>query len=244
MRRQASQADRGEDGRYRRRPSPVRDPQRAGRVRGHSMIPLSRRLDRLKRRPRLQRRRHTTPQGAPRGALATSENRQNSSFRLGEQQIAYSAHSMNFRAGCGFLQLAPQVVHVHRNSIRFELLVDAVELFFENALRYDAALAAEQVLQNRSLTTRKLQWNAGNADVSTDGVEDDIAGLKGGTERRSGTAQQRLRASNELAHREWLHEVVVCARIEAENTVLHRIARGEDQNGDAVSSRPQLSKQV
>src|SRR5262249_5849073 len=243
MRRQASQAHPGEAGRYRRRPSPVRDPQRAGRVRGHSMIPLYRRLDRLKRRPRLQRRRHTTPQGAPRGALATSENRQNSSFRLGEQ-IAYSAHSMNFRAGCGFLQLTPQVVHVHRNSTRFELLADAVALFFETARRSDAPLAAEQVLQTRSLTTRKLQWNAGNADVSTDGVEDDIAGLKGGTERRSGTAQQRLRASNELAHREWLHEVVVCARIEAENTVLHRIACREDQNRYAVSSRPQFSQQV
>src|SRR5215813_6927090 len=187
MRRQASQANRGEDGRYRRRPSPVRDPQRAGRVRGHSMIPLCRRLDRLKRRPRLQRRRRTTPQGAPRGALATSENRQNSSFRLGEQ-IAYSAHGMNFRTGCGFLQLAPQVVHVDRNSIGFELLVDAIELFFENALRYDAALAAEQVLQNRSFTTRELQRNAGNADVPTDRIEGDIAGLKGGAERRARTA--------------------------------------------------------
>src|SRR5262245_19518385 len=192
MRRQASQADRGEDGRYRRRPSPVRDPQRAGRVRGHSMIPLCRRLDRPKPRPRLQRQRHTTPQGAPRGALATSENRQNSSFRLGEQ-IAYSAHSMNFRAGCGFLQLAPQVVHVHRNSIRFELLVDAVELFFENALRYDAALAAEQVLQNGSFTTRELQRYAGDADVPTDGIDYDIDDLKGGTQHRSRTAQPRLR---------------------------------------------------
>src|SRR5215471_6341826 len=243
MRRQASRAAQGEDGRYRRRPSPVRDPQRAGRVRGHSTILPCRRLDRLKPRPRSPRRRHTTPQGAPRGALAMSEIGRHSSFRLGEQ-IAHSAHGMNFRAGCGVLQLAPQVVHVHRNSIRFELLVDAVELFFENALRYDAALAAEQVLQSRSFTTRELQWNAGNADVSTNGVEDDIAGLKGGTERRSGTAQQRLRASNELAHREWLHEVVVCARIEAENTVLHRIACREDQNRYAVSSRPQFSQQV
>src|SRR6516225_376905 len=185
MRQQASRAAQGEAGRHRPRPSPARDPRRAGRVRGHSTIPPCRRLGRPKHRPRSPRRRHTTPQGAPRGALATSEIGRNSSFCLGEQ-IAYSAHSMNFRAGCGVLQLAPQVVHVYRNSIRFELLVDAVELFFENALRYDAALAAEQVLQNRSLTTRKLQWNAGNADVSTDGVEDDIAGLKGGTERRSG----------------------------------------------------------
>src|SRR5262249_30979872 len=160
------------------------------------------------------------------------------------EQIAYSAHSMNFRAGCGFLQLAPQVVHVHRNSIRFELLVDAVELVFENALRYDAALAAEQVLQNRSFTTRKLQRNAGNADVSTNGIEDDIAGLKGGTERRSRTAQQSLRPSNEFAHRKRLHEIVVCARIEAKNTLLHRIACGQDQNRYAVSSRPQFSKQV
>jgi len=112
------------------------------------------------------------------------------------------------------------------------------------APRYDAALAAEQVLQNRSFTTRKLQWNAGNADVSTNGIEDDIAGPKGGAERCSRTAQQRLRAGNELAHREWLHEIVVCARIEAENTVLHRIACREDQNRYAVPGRPQFSKQV
>src|SRR5262249_8719671 len=156
---------------------------------------------------RLQRRRHTTPRGAPRGALAASESRQNSSFRLGEQ-IAYSAHSMNLRAGAGVLQLAPQVVYVHRNCVRFGLLVDAVELVFENALRYDPALAAEQVFQDRSFTTGKLQRNAGNADVSTDGIEDDIPGLKSSTERRSRTAQQGLRPSNEFAHCKRLHEIV------------------------------------
>ena len=61
---------------------------------------------------------------------------------------------------------------------------------------------------------------------------------------RGRTAQQRLRAGNELAHRERLHEIVVCARIEAENTVLHRIACREDQNGYAVPGRPQFSQQV
>src|SRR5262249_2786596 len=186
MRRQAWAAGQGEAGRHRPRPSPARDPQHAGRARGRSTIPPCRRLDRPKHRPRSPRRRHTTPQGAPRGALATSESHQNSSFRLGEQ-IAYSAHGMNFRAGSGVLELAPQVVHVHRNSIGFELLVDAIELFFDNALRYDAALAAEQVLQNRSFAARKLQWNAGNAYVSANRIEDDIAGLKRGTERRSRT---------------------------------------------------------
>src|SRR5262249_31592 len=100
------------------------------------------------------------------------------------------------------------------------------------------------MLQNRSFTTRELQWNAGNADVSTNGIEGDIGGLEGGAERRSRTAQQRLRAGNELAHREWLHEIVVCARIEAENTILHRITCGEDQNRYAISRRPQFSQQV
>src|SRR5215475_4733136 len=243
MRRQASRAGQGGAGPRCRRPWPARDPQRAGRARGHSTIPPCRRLDRPKHRARLQRRRHTTLRGAPRGALATSESQQNSSFRFG-QQIAYSAHGMNLRAGSGVLQLAPQVVHVDRNSIRFELLVDAVELFFENALRYDAALAAEQVLQNRSFTTRELQWIAGDADVPANGIENDIAGPKGGAERRPRTAQQGLRAGNEFAHCEWLHEIVVCARIEAENTVLHRIACREDQNRYAVSRRPQFSQQV
>ena len=69
-------------------------------------------------------------------------------------------------------------------------------------------------------------------------IEDDIAGLKRGPERRSRTAQQRLRASNELAHRKRLHEIVVCARIEAKYTLLHRIARSQDQNRYAVSSGP------
>src|SRR5262245_41275596 len=149
---------------------------------------------------------------------------------------------MNLRAGAGVLQLAPQMVHVHRNGVRFQLVVDAIELFFEHALRYDAALAAEQVLQNRSFATRKLQWNAGNAHVSTNGIEDDIAGLKRGTERRSWTAQQSLRPGNEFAHRKRLHEIVVCARIKAKNTLLHRIACGENQNRYAVSSRPQFGK--
>src|SRR5262249_23985188 len=82
------------------------------------------------------------------------------------------------------------------------------------------------------------------ADVSTNGIENDIAGPKGGAERRSRTAQQGLRAGNEFAHCERLYEIIVCARIEAENTVLNRIACRENQNGYAVSSRPQFSQQV
>src|SRR5262245_63669918 len=151
---------------------------------------------------------------------------------------------MNLRAGAGVLQLAPQMVHVHRNGVRFQLLVDAIEFVFEDTLRYDPALAAEQVLQNRSFTTRKLQWNAGNADVSTDGIEDDIASLKRGAERRSRTAQQGLGPGNELAHCKRLHKIVVCARIKAKNALLHGIACGQDQNRDAVSSGPQFGKQV
>src|SRR5260370_2251276 len=104
-----------------------------------------------------------------------------------------------------------------------------MELFFEYALRCGADLAAEQVPQDRSFTTRELHWNAGDADVSTDGIEDDVAGLKGGAERRARTTQQRLRAGNELAHREWLHEVIVCPPIKAEDTVLPRIPCPEDQ---------------
>src|SRR5262249_18382532 len=97
---------------------------------------------------------------------------------------------------------------------------------------------------NGSFTTRELQRNAGNAYVSTDGIESDIAGPKGGTERRSRTAQQGLCPSNEFAHCKRLHEIVVCASIEANNTLLHRIACCEDQNRYTVSSRPQFSKQV
>src|SRR5262245_26522425 len=41
-----------------------------------------------------------------------------------------------------------------------------------------------------------------------------------------------------------LHEIVVCARIEAKHTLLHRIACSQDQNRYAVSSRPQFSQQV
>src|SRR5262249_2751408 len=100
------------------------------------------------------------------------------------------------------------MVHVHRNGIRFELLVDAVKFVFEHALRYDPALAAEQVLQNRSFTTRELQRNAGNADVATNGIEHDIAGLESSTERRSWTAQQGLCSSNEFAHCKRLDQIV------------------------------------
>ena len=66
------------------------------------------------------------------------------------------------------------MVHMHRNGIRFQLGVDAVEFLFENALRHDPPLTPKQVLQNRSFTTRELQRRAGNAYVAADGVEYDV----------------------------------------------------------------------
>src|SRR5262249_9349646 len=122
--------------------------------------------------------------------------------------------------------------------------VDAVELLFEDALRYDPALTPEQVLQNRCFTTRQLQRDARDADVSTNGIEGDIARPQRGTERRSRTAQQRLCSSNELAHYKRLHEIIICPRIQPENSLFHGIPRGENQDRYVISGRTQLSEQV
>src|SRR5262249_8931921 len=136
------------------------------------------------------------------------------------------------------------MVHMHRNGVRFQLGVDAVELLFENALRYDAPLTPKQVLQNRRFTTRELQRHAANAYVSTDGVEYDVPCPQRGTERRTRTAQQGLCPSDEFAHGKGFHEIVVRPGIEAKDPLLHSIARGEDQYRDMISCGTQLSEQI
>src|SRR5262249_17700459 len=124
-----------------------------------------------------------------------------------------------------------------------KLVVDAIKLLFENALRDDPALTPQQVLQNRGLTSRQLQRDAVNAYVSSNSVEHGVAGPERGTEHRSGTPQEGLCPSDEFAHRERFDEIVVGPCIEPEDPVLHRITCGEDQDRYVVSSRAQFGEQ-
>src|SRR5262249_6537818 len=111
-------------------------------------------------------------------------------------------------------------------------------------LGYDPTLTPEQMLQNGRFTTRELQRNAGDADVSPDGVEHDVACPKGGTKCCSWTPQERLCSCDEFAHSKGFHQIVVRPRVEAKKPVLHCIACGENQHRYVISSRTQFCEQV
>ena len=151
---------------------------------------------------------------------------------------------MDFGSCLRILQLTAQMVHVDGYRIRFQLLVDSVELFFQDRLWHDSALPPQQVLQDRALATGKLQQKLTNAHVPSNRIQHDIAGLQLDPKRSPGTPQERFGAGDELNSRERLCEVIVCSSIQSRYPVLDRVACGKDQNGNAVMRCSQFCEQV
>src|SRR4029077_7873174 len=74
------------------------------------------------------------------------------------------------------------------------------------------------------------------AQIASDRVEGDVAAFEQGAERALRPAQQSLRAGDDFAHGERLDQIVVGARVETGDTVLHGIARRQHKDGNSVAS--------
>jgi len=135
------------------------------------------------------------------------------------------------------------MVDMDGNGIRFQFVINPVELFLQNRLRHDTALSPHQMFQNCAFAAGKLQQVATYSHVPPDCVEADVAGMQFQTEGAARTTQQRLYASNKLACCERLDEVIVCACVQSGHTIFNRVAGRQDQDGNAVVCSSHLREQ-
>src|SRR6202008_1607402 len=90
------------------------------------------------------------------------------------------------------------------------------------------------MFQNCAFATRKLQHGGTHPHVPPDRIEVDVAGAQLKTEGAARAAQQRLYASDKLAHCKRLDEVIVRAAVQSAHALFDSVARRQDQDGDAV----------
>jgi len=100
------------------------------------------------------------------------------------------------------------------------------------------------MLEDSAFTPGHEHRDVADQHVSTDRVEGDVARLQHCSERAAWAAQECLRAGDELGHREWLHEIIVGARIETRDPILDRVTRRQDENRHPIVTGAQLTKQA
>ena len=87
-------------------------------------------------------------------------------------------YRMNLDSRSGIQQLAAQVMDVNRNRIRFEFIIDPVELLLEHCFGHHSSQAPHQVLKDRKLATRERQGGGCNSHITSNGIEDNIPRAK------------------------------------------------------------------
>src|SRR5262249_25594685 len=87
-------------------------------------------------------------------------------------------HRMNLDSRTRIQQSAPQVMHMNRNRIRFEFIIDSVELLLEHSFGHHSSQAPHQMFKNRKLATRERQGGGCNSHITSDGIENDIPGAQ------------------------------------------------------------------
>src|SRR5262249_5611831 len=145
---------------------------------------------------------------ALRAAVAGTGSVTASFFDLGKQ-VADASESMNFHGCARFLKLSPKTMHVDRDGVGIQFVVKSVELFLQDSLGHDAALASHQMLENRAFPASKLQYSGADPHVASDRIEFNVACMKHGAERSARTSQQRLDTCDKLCHCKRLDKVIV-----------------------------------
>jgi hypothetical protein len=133
---------------------------------------------------------------------------------------------------------------VNWNSVGLKFLIESVELVFKDRFWNYATEAPHEVLQDRVLSARELDISVIHAYVSPDGVQSNVACPQIEPESPTGSPQQGLGSCNELSDCEWFDEIVVGPAVEAGNAVIHRIASGQNENGNGVSASPEFGQKL
>src|SRR5476649_2626826 len=120
--------------------------------------------------------------------------------------------------------LAPETVDMHFNGIAAHFLTPSVQLLLQFRTPEYARGLLDQHLQQRELAWHQRQRHTSLAGLVRGGIKGKFAMRIDGL-LLSGTASQRgAHARGELVEIEGFHEVVIGARIQSANAVIHGIA--------------------
>src|SRR5467141_1793078 len=128
----------------------------------------------------------------------------------------------------------------HAVDVDFDQVREGIESLIPNMLGdfrapHDAAGVARKIFEQGVLFGGKRHASPCPGNALRASIQDEISNRNLGRAKFTGAAKQRAEAREQLAEFERFGEVVVSAMIEAGDTVLHGIARGQHQNGHALA---------
>src|SRR5438093_4042515 len=100
----------------------------------------------------------------------------------------------------------------------------------------EMALLAQQIFQELELPTREIERAATSRHSPHGRIHFQVCGLEAKHVRRTAATQQRADTCEQLGKRERLHQIVVGAQIEAEDSILDRVASGQHEYGRLETS--------
>src|SRR5437660_4986930 len=98
---------------------------------------------------------------------------------------------------------------------------------------------AQQVLKELEFATREVERATGSRDFPCRGVHFQISSLETKGLRRTTTAKEGADSSKQFGEREGLHEIVVGTEVQAEDSIVDRVAgrQNEHRRLEAPSSK-------
>lgn len=119
---------------------------------------------------------------------------------------------------------------MHLNGIAAHFLTPSVQLFLEFRTPEYARWLLDQHLKQRELAWHQRQRHTGLACFVRGGIEGQFAMRINRLLLSGTTSQRRAHACGQFVEIEGFHEVVVSARIQPANPVVHGIARSQDDD--------------
>src|SRR6266478_8210014 len=128
----------------------------------------------------------------------------------------------------------------HAVDVDFDQVREGIESLIPNMLGdfrapHNAAGVTRKIFEQGVFFGGKRHASPCPGNALRASIQDKISDRNLGRAKFTGAAKQRAEARKQLAEFERFGEIVVSAMIEAGDTVLHGIARGQHQNGHALA---------
>jgi len=155
--------------------------------------------------------------------------------------VPHASHGAYERAIERNLELLAQVSDVDVDDVREAVVVHVPYVLQDAGSADHLARSAHQELEQRELASGQVDRLVVAGDRVGCRIQHDIVGRHGRRSLGRTAANERPEPGEELSEGERLHEVVVGARVEASDAILHPVARGEHQHRRPSALRSQLA---
>ena len=112
------------------------------------------------------------------------------------------------------------------HQVRQRVAIGLPHVLGEVNAAHDFTSAAHQGFENRVLLRGKAEGDAPARDLVAERVEREVLDGEEDRSGQLGSAQERVESGEQLGKHEWLREVVIGSRIQAQHAFFDRIPRG------------------